>query len=82
MGDTHPKAAEAQLALLRRATVARRFQLTRALTEWTIQLARRGLRDAMPGASELELSLRFIELHYGAQLAARVAAYLAKRPAT
>jgi hypothetical protein len=82
ISDTHPKAAEVQLGLLRRATVARRFQLARALSEWTIQLSRRGLREMMPGASELEVGLRFVELHYGVELAERLAAYLAKRSAT
>jgi len=82
VNDTHPRAAEVQIELLRRATVARRFQLARALSEWTIQLSRRGLCETMPGASELEVGLRFVELHYGPALAARVAAYLAKRSET
>jgi hypothetical protein len=82
ISDTHPKAAQVQLELLRRATISRRFQLARALSEWTIQLSRRGLRETMPGASELEVGLRFVELHYGAQLAERLATYLAKRSAT
>jgi hypothetical protein len=82
LGDTHPAAARVQLELLRAATVARRFQLARALSEWTIQLARRAIRDQLPGASELEVGLRFVELHYGAALARRVAAYLRQRAAT
>jgi hypothetical protein len=82
ISDTHPSAAQVQLALLRRATIARRFQLARALSEWTIQLSRRGIREMMPAASELELGLRFVELHYGADLAARLSAYLARRATT
>jgi hypothetical protein len=82
VSDTHPQAALVQLQLLRRATISRRFQLARALSEWTIQLSRRGLRAMMPDASELELGLRFVELHYGEDLAGRLAAYLARRSTT
>ena len=82
ISDTHPKAALVQLELLRQATISRRFQLARALSAWTIQLSRRGIREMMPDASEIELGLRFVEIHYGANLAARVADYLARRSTT
>jgi len=41
-----------------------------------LELAREGIRQANPGASEKELKLIFIEVNYGKELANRVQAYL------
>jgi hypothetical protein len=70
------RAEEVQLALLRGASVAQRFALVRRLTQQTIQLSRRAIRRANPAASQQELSLLFVELHYGKDLAARLKTYL------
>lgn len=77
--DTDPKVEQVQVALLRQASVARRFALVRSLSQSTVQLARRAIRRARPGADEQEVSLLFVEVHYGKQLADRVRAHLAKR---
>ena len=67
--DTSPEAERVQLELLRRAGEARRFQLLRSLTATVIDASRRALLEAMPGASEQEVLLRWVELHYGKTLA-------------
>ncbi|MFL5732227.1 MAG: hypothetical protein ACJ78Q_03420 [Chloroflexia bacterium] len=77
--DTHPDAERVQIELLRRMTVAQRAELMRSLTRTTIQLARRAIRQAHPEASEEEVDLIFIEVHYGRDLADRVRAYLSRR---
>ena len=77
--DTHPEMARKQVELLRQASVARRFQLARSLTMTTIELARRALRRARPGASERELQIEFVRLHHGAELADRLERYLEAR---
>jgi hypothetical protein len=73
------KAEAVQIALLQKASTAKRFQLTRRLTQQTIQLARRAIQRANPEATEQELSLLFVEIHYGKELAAKLREYLNAR---
>lgn len=77
--DTKPEAARVQVELLRRATPAQRFRLTRSLSQTAIELARRALRRRMPGASEMEVNLAFVTLWYGKDLAEKVRQYLARQ---
>jgi hypothetical protein len=77
--DTDPEAEAVQLELLRRAGPARRAQMALNLSALVIGLARRAIRASDPGLSELEVRLRFVELHYGSELASEVRAYLASR---
>jgi hypothetical protein len=65
VNDTSPSAACVQLALLRRSSAARRFQLVRSLSRSVIELSRRAARGPS-GAGEVR---RFISLNYGAALA-------------
>ncbi len=67
--DTSPEAERVQLDLLRRAGVAGRFQLLRSLTSAVVDASRRALSETMPGASEQEVLLRWVEIHYGQELA-------------
>ena len=67
--DTDPEAEARQIALLRAAGPSRRVGTALALSATVIALARRALGRAMPNASELEVQLRFVELHYGRDLA-------------
>lgn len=77
--DTHPAMAQAQLDLLRRAGCGRRAALARSLSRTVIDLSRRELAARMPGATATEVQLRWVEQQYGADLAARLAAFLAAR---
>ena len=80
--DTAPDAERVQVALLRAAPVARRLHIAMALSATVIGAARRALARAQPHASARELELRFVELHYGAALAADLRAALERRDAT
>jgi hypothetical protein len=69
-----------QVELLRAAGPARRFARARALSESVIQLARRAIRANRPALAERDVLLEFAAVHYGADLADRVRAYLERRP--
>lgn len=77
--DTAPDAEEFQIDLFRRHSVARRLKLAFSLSDTVIALSRRAIRRANPGLSELEVRLRFVELHYGAPLAEKLRAHLGGR---
>ena len=77
--DTDAEAERVQLDLLRAATPARRAALAIALTATTIGLSRRALERQAPGATREEIDLRFVELNYGPELAAELAAWRRER---
>jgi hypothetical protein len=80
VNDTDPRAAAVQIELLRRAGPERRAAIAGRLSDDVIRLSRRALREQSPAdLDELELKLRWVELHYGSDLAPRVRAYLAAR---
>ena len=74
--DTDPSLEAAHLALLREAPVWRRLGLSFSLTRSAVSASRRALARRMEGASEREVLLRWVELHYGGDLAGRVREYL------
>jgi hypothetical protein len=79
--DTDPDTARVHLDLLRSATPEQRLRLAFSLSRTIMNLSRGGLARTLPGASEEEVRLRFVALHYGARLADEVRAYLsARRP--
>jgi hypothetical protein len=77
--DTSADADRVQAALLREASVARRLALFWSLSASTISAARSGVARSLPGASRSEIDLRFVELHYGKELASAVRDDLARR---
>jgi hypothetical protein len=79
--DTSLDAERVQVALLRAAPVARRLHLALNLSATVIGAARRALVRAQPHASTRELDLRFVELHYGADVAAGLRVDLERRDA-
>ncbi len=79
LSDTHPEAAEFQIALLRRATVAQRLSMTRSLSRTVIQLSRRAIARANPELTEQEVNLIFVAHHYGTELARRLREYINRR---
>jgi hypothetical protein len=68
--DTDPEAERVQLELLRRTGPTRRAQMALRLSAAVIDLARGAIRRSAPDWSEEEVGLRFVELHYGRELAA------------
>ena len=79
--DTDSAAEEAQLALLRKAGVGRRARMALSLSGQVIGLARQAIRLTHPPANEEQACLRFVELHYGPDLAADLSRFLASRRA-
>ncbi|MCP4679801.1 MAG: hypothetical protein GY854_30780 [Deltaproteobacteria bacterium] len=79
--DTHPTAEKVQIDLLRQASPRRRVALVRSLSRTVIELSRRAIRRANPDASEDEVLLIFVSLHYGEDLAAAVRHDLERRKA-
>lgn len=77
--DTDADAERVQLDLLRAASPAQRAGLAIALTAAAIGASRRALERQAPAASEEEIGLRFVELNYGPELGAEVAAFLRRR---
>ena len=67
--DTDADAERVQVELLRAAPVARRLRLALSVTATVVGAARRALVRAQPEASARDLDVRFVELHYGADLA-------------
>lgn len=66
--DTRPEAEQVQIALLQKATVAQRLAMTCALSRTAMELSRRALRRARPGASEREIELEFVALCWSGQV--------------
>ena len=77
--DTARDAERVQVALFRQVSVARRLHIALGLSDTVISSARRALARARPQASARECDLRFVELHYGAALAADLRADLEHR---
>ena len=79
LNDTDPETEQVHLDLLRRASPGRRIRLALSLSRTVIGLSRGGLARRMPDASDDEVALRFVALHYGADLADDLRADLAAR---
>jgi hypothetical protein len=74
--DTDPKAEAIQIALLRKATPAKRAWLMRSLSQTILRLSRRTLREINPDLSEQALKVLFVSNCYGDELADRLQIYL------
>lgn len=79
--DTSAEAEQVQIALIRRAPVSRRLHMAWSLSATVIGAARQALLRARPDASPRDIDLRFVELHYGPELAAAVRVELVRRQA-
>ncbi len=77
--DTSPDAERVQIERLRAMTPAQRMAVSRAMTRRNIRLSLRAIRRAQPDASDDDVKLTFIAVHYGHALAECVRAELARR---
>jgi hypothetical protein len=77
--DTTADAECIQVELLRQAPVARRLHSAFGLSATIIGMARRSIARAQPFATARDVELRFVELHYGAELASDLRASLERR---
>ena len=76
--ETHPSTEAIQADVFRRKTPQERFQLLTEMSDMVVSLSRRALRRANPDATDNELLVTFIDLHYGRDLAERVRKRLAR----
>jgi hypothetical protein len=77
--DTSAAAERVQVNLFRAAPVSRRLQVALSLTATVISTARRALERNGPTAPARERDLRFVEVHYGREIADALRAELAGR---
>jgi hypothetical protein len=75
LDDTHPTARRVQAERLRQMSSVEKFAIVEELTAMTTFVSREAIRRAMPGATEQEIVLRWIELVYGEKLAVSVAPF-------
>ncbi len=74
--DTHPEAERVQIELFRRAGPEKRLALALSRSADAVEMARNAIRRRHPGLSEEEVKLKFVEVHYGKELADRMRAAL------
>jgi hypothetical protein len=79
LSDADPDTERVHLELLRSASSERRLRLAFSLSRTTLSLSKGSLIRSLPGASPLEIDLRFAALLYGTDLAKDVRADLAAR---
>ncbi len=72
--DTSVEAERVQVDLIRATPVSRRLAIACSLSATVITLARRSLARAQPNLPAREIDLRFVELHYGPEIAAALRA--------
>lgn len=68
-----------QIELMRAAGPQRRFALARSLSAQTLGLAHRAIERAFPDLDEWQRRVKFVEVHYGAELADRYRRWLVGR---
>lgn len=79
VSDTPPHIEAMRISLLKKAGFTRRAGRMLSLSRTVALLAMRAIRRANPEMSETALNLRFVELHYGKELAERLRVFLNQR---
>lgn len=79
MNGTHPEVQRRIDAIWAAMSPADHFAAMAEMTEFVIVQSRAAIAATMPGASEMEVNLRWSELHYGSELTDRVRRWLAER---
>ena len=77
--DTSPEAERVHIELIRKASIAKRFAIMEAWSQFLIEANKQSIRQKHPSASEEEIGLIFVEAHYGKKLADGLRADLARR---
>ncbi len=67
--DTSPEMERVQIELIRKASPAKLFGLVRSMSQTMMQASRENIRRLHPDANKEELTLIFVELYYGKELA-------------
>lgn len=77
--DTSPEMERVQIELIRKASPAKIFGLVRSMSQTLMQASRENIRKLHPDASKEELTLIFVELYYGEEIANFVRTQMKKR---
>jgi hypothetical protein len=77
--DTSPEMERVQIELIRKASPAKLFGLVRSMSQTMMQASRENIRRLHPDANKEELTLIYIELYYGKDLANLVRTQMEKR---
>jgi len=77
--DTDLEADDVQMALLREAGPTRRARMALSLSAQVIGLAHQAIRRTLAEPTDEEVGVRFVELHYGLDLARELRRFLASR---
>ncbi len=67
--DTHPDAERALIEVIRKASIAKRFQLVQSLTQSACWSSIRAWLQSHPGAKEQEAALHLVSCTYGTEMA-------------
>ena len=77
--DTSSEMERVQIELIRKASPAKLFGLLRSMSQTMMQASRENIRRLHPDANKEELTLIYIELYYGKELANLVHTQMEKR---
>ena len=77
--DTSPEMERVQIELIRKASPAKLFGLVRSMSQTMMQASRENIRRLHPDANKEELTLIFVELYYGKELANLVRTQMERR---
>lgn len=76
--DTHPRIRRKVNQLFAAMTPAERFAAAASMTDFVFDQSLAAIAETMPAASTLAVTLRWSEIHYGAELTGRVRRFLAR----
>ena len=79
LDDTSPKTLAVMTERLAAMTPAQRVAMCLEMTDFVIDQSRAAIAATMPGATPLEVQLRWSELNYGKALTDKVRRFLAER---
>lgn len=74
LSDTSPEAERVQIELLRQATVTQRLNMALEMSDFAFGLSLRAIARVDSALSGDAVKLRFVELHYGVDLAKAIRA--------
>ena len=77
--DTSPEMERVQIELIRKASIAKRFAIMQAWSQFLIEANKLHIHKDHPDASEEEVSLIFVARNYGQALADGLRAELVRR---
>lgn len=78
--DTSRDAEQVQLELIRKVPPTQRLEKSLRLSSDLLRASKAAIRRRYPSFSEHDVSIKFIELHYGVDLAEGVRNQLENRP--